>query len=148
MPASVPDLNKFINATPSPPPPFNVQRLSQNANNPPIHPSTQEINRTYQKLLSGTVWQNYMLAMTQWPTAPNSALPGTPSNTFPGLSPISAYANTTMETWEQTNITTGCMNCHNLAGNTDFLWSPHLLASSPLSVALLRAVSTIPSFFL
>src|SRR4051794_22321675 len=104
----------------------------EEAQPPSGRPQTRCINA-----VSGTVWQNYMLVMTQWPTAnpPNPQNQGTPEHTFPGVTtnpstrPTSAYANTTMETWEQTNISTGCMNCHNFASGTDFLWSPHLLAS-------------------
>jgi len=64
--------------------------------------------------------------MTQWPLVSNSpATPGTPNNTFPGLiSAQTSFANTTLETFEQGNIRTGCMNCHNSTMQaTDFVWS-------------------------
>ncbi len=32
--------------------------------------STVGLNKTYQKLLEGTVWKNYQLVITQWPTDP------------------------------------------------------------------------------
>lgn len=34
--------------------------------------STRGINQTYQELLQGTVWANYQLVITQWPTDPTS----------------------------------------------------------------------------
>jgi len=34
--------------------------------------STQGINQRYQELLKGTVWENYQLVITQWPTDPGS----------------------------------------------------------------------------
>jgi len=34
--------------------------------------STVGMNKTYQKLLEGTVWANYQLVVTQWPTDPTS----------------------------------------------------------------------------
>lgn len=37
--------------------------------------STQAMNKTYQELLAGTVWQNYQLVITQWPTDPTSFYP-------------------------------------------------------------------------
>jgi hypothetical protein len=83
--------------------------------------------------------------MTQWPLAQNSpATPGTPANTFPGIGAGTAFANSTLETFDQANIRTGCMNCHNFTRvKTDFLWSledhafpsnaPNLLLASDLS---------------
>lgn len=105
-----------------PPQKFNVQRLT------PINPSTAATNAKYQQALASQgsgVWQFYKLVMTQWPTtANNPALPGDPTHTFPGANPTSAFANVTLETFDQTRIQTGCMNCHNATKqNTDFLWS-------------------------
>ena len=34
--------------------------------------STVGLNKTFQKLLKGTVWQNYQLVITQWPTDPTT----------------------------------------------------------------------------
>ncbi|WFU81702.1 hypothetical protein QA645_02835 [Bradyrhizobium sp. CIAT3101] len=104
-----------------PPRPFNIERVK------PIDPSTQSTNAAYQGALKGTIWANYELVMTQWPLQPNSPnQPGSPPNTFPGSSiPFKGgFANTTMETFDQERIGTGCMACHNLAmRKTDFLWS-------------------------
>jgi hypothetical protein len=103
------------------PAPFNVDRKV------PINSSTLNTNMAYRNLLRGanSVWQFYQLVMTQWPThASQPDLPGTPNNTFPGNNPTSAFANVTMETFDQGKITTGCMNCHNFTRTqTDFLWS-------------------------
>jgi hypothetical protein len=85
----------------------------------------------YRRLLAGTVWQNYQLVMTQWPIGNGSQpVPATQTGsiaqnlTFPGLGASSAFANTTLETFDQANPRTGCMNCHNSARSTsDFVWS-------------------------
>jgi hypothetical protein len=103
------------------PAPFNIERVR------PIDPSTQQTNTAYRKALEGTVWANYELVMTQWPLQANSPnVPASPPNTFPGSSiPFQGgFANTTMETFDQKNVATGCMACHNLAMHkTDLLWS-------------------------
>jgi hypothetical protein len=102
---------------------FNVKRLK------PIHSSTQTTNAAYRAALHGTVWENYQLVATQWPLIPNSpSTPGTTDNTFPGKSPndVTAFSNVTLETFDQTAVATGCMNCHDSAKrptDTDFLWS-------------------------
>ena len=107
-------------------PPYNVERLT------PINLSTQHTNAVYQKLLAGSVWQFYQLVTTQWPVAQPPESPtvdptqdGTPAHTFPGRrSDGSAFANATMETFDQTDIKKGCMNCHNtVRQNSDFVWS-------------------------
>jgi len=128
MPQSNPyPINPLILPTPAP---FNVQRFSS----VPIDGSTANTNNVYRNLLKGTggsVWQFYQLVMTQWPVPPSQPnLPGTPANTFPGRNPTSAFANVTMETFDQLDqngqpdITKGCMNCHNFTRvPTDFLWS-------------------------
>jgi hypothetical protein len=101
------------------PEPYNVDRIL------PINASTKATNDVYRRKLAGTIWQNYQLVMTQWPLVPNSpATPGTIRNTFPGQGATSAFANTTLETWDQGDIKAGCMNCHNVTRmKTDFLWS-------------------------
>lgn len=98
---------------------FNVTRGK------PIHQSTQSTNKAYQLALKGTVWQNYQLVTTQWPLKANSpTTPGTPQNTFPGTGATTAFANATLETFEQGSVFTSCMACHNSTmAPTDFLWS-------------------------
>jgi hypothetical protein len=119
MPNSNPyPIDPLILPTPAP---FNVQRVT------PIHPSTTNTNTAYRNMLqgAGSVWQFYQLVMTQWPLDPSQpATPGTPANTFPGMNATSAFANVTMETFDQTSIRTGCMNCHNSTRlATDFVWT-------------------------
>ncbi|MFT6243766.1 MAG: hypothetical protein ACJA0U_001861 [Salibacteraceae bacterium] len=59
--------------------PVEVSRIYKIPNTPvgtsPTLPdglSTQGLNKAYQKLLEGTVWANYELVITQWPTDPTS----------------------------------------------------------------------------
>lgn len=111
---------------------YNVIRIQ------PIAGSTQSTNAGYQKALAGTVWQFYQLVMTQWPLQRDLTKPippsqnGLPGNTFPGQGATSSFANTVLETWDQSAITTGCMACHTLTqGNSDFLWSLEINAFQP-----------------
>jgi hypothetical protein len=129
MPANNPLPLNPLNPQPTP---FNIVRTP----NAPIHPNTMATNAKYRKLLAGvnSVWQNYQLVMTQWPIG-NGSQPVPPTQTgavgsalqsltFPGFGATSAFANTTLETFDQGNPRTGCMNCHNFARSTgDFLWS-------------------------
>lgn len=109
-----------------PPPPsptmkFNVQRLVD------ISPSTKNTNALYQAALrqQGAVWQFYQLVMTQWPVPPNTPInDGLPAHTTPPQGSPTAFANVTMETFDQTRISRGCMACHDSTRNeSDFLWS-------------------------
>lgn len=122
------------------PPPYNVTRgriLPNGKVTNLIHASTVKANQAYRAALQGTVWANYQLVMTQWPLKPSSpATNGTPPNTFPGSPPndVTAFANTTLETFDQGSIFTGCMACHNVTmAPTDFLWSLNDHAFPPKS---------------
>jgi hypothetical protein len=107
--------------------PFNVER----ADSAPILTPTELTNYSYQHLLAGTPWQHYKLVMTQWPRLEgNQAAPvpasqdGSVPNTFPGMGAFSAFANVTMETFDQKGVQLGCMSCHNRARMTaDFMWT-------------------------
>lgn len=62
--------------------PVEVSRIYKIPNTPveksttlPDGVSTVGMNKTFQKLLAGTVWENYELVMTQWPTDPGSFYP-------------------------------------------------------------------------
>jgi hypothetical protein len=109
--------------------PFNVTRSAVS----PIHPKTAFTNLMYERQLRGTIWEHYQLVMTQWPRVTGeqsvpvpASLSGDASNTFPGLGSASgsAFANVTMETFDQDRPQLGCMNCHNQARMAgDFLWS-------------------------
>ena len=112
---------------PEPVRPFNVVRSSD----APILTSTELTSHAYQRLLAGTPWEYYRLVVTQWPRLEgNQATPipatrdGTVPNTFPGTGAFSAFANVTMETFDQRGVQLGCMSCHNRARMTsDFLWT-------------------------
>ena len=114
---------------PEPVTPFNITRSTVS----PIAPKTAYTNLMYERKLTGVIWQNYQLVMTQWPRVPGeqsipvpASLNGDASHTFPGLGSASgsAFANVTMETFDQDRPQLGCMNCHNQARlAADFMWS-------------------------
>ena len=53
-----------------------------------------------------------------------ATLDGSIANTFPGVGAFSAFANVTMETFDQQRVQLGCMSCHNRARMTaDFMWT-------------------------
>ncbi len=73
------------------------------------------LNAAFQKVLQGTVWANYMLVSTQWPTDAQSKVDPTGAPAPPFL------ANSTMETYIQGKIpqsSSSCMQCHNNATDT------------------------------
>lgn len=139
----------WSNAIQSPPPPINIQRLTPINDDPNVSRNTVATNAIWRQALSqkNSVWQFYQLTMTQWPTAtpPNPTLAGTPGNTFPGTGASSAFANTTLETWDQTAIRAGCMNCHTQTQNHDFVWSLSMNAFSPPPIAGRVAVPPSPA---
>jgi hypothetical protein len=132
-PASMPEENPLplVPLPRQPVKPFNVVRASATT----INPNTHATNSAWRDLLKGTVWQYYRLIVTQWPLQPgNQALPVPASQTgdiyatFPGTGPgattESAFANLTLETFDQHRIELGCMSCHNRARlAADFMWS-------------------------
>jgi hypothetical protein len=68
-----------------------------------------ELNRGFHALLKGTVWENYLLLTTQWPSDAKSKTDcnGAPAPTF--------LANTTLETYSQGVVplaSSSCMACH------------------------------------
>ena len=97
----------------------------------PILTSTELTSFAYQHLLEGTPWQHYRLVVTQWPrlegnqiTPIPASVDGSVANTFPGEGAFSAFANLTMETFNQKGAQVGCMSCHNRARmTTDFMWT-------------------------
>jgi hypothetical protein len=112
---------------PQPVTPFNVERPFFAK----VHPKTELTNYEYQELLKQTIWQYYGIVVTQWPRIEgNQALPvpasqnGDITNTFPGAGAFSAFANVSMETFDQGRPQLGCMSCHNQARMpVDFMWS-------------------------
>jgi hypothetical protein len=74
-----------------------------------------QITQSFQAILKGTVWENYTLVSTQWPTdaANKTDLTGKPAPTF--------LANTTAETYIQGSVpmaSSNCIECHNNATTT------------------------------
>jgi hypothetical protein len=112
---------------PEPARPFNVTRDA----GAPILTDTELTSFGYQHAFAGTPWAYYRLVVTQWPRLEgNQTLPipagvdGSVDNTFPGTGAFSAFANVTMETFDQKGVQLGCMSCHNRARmTTDFMWS-------------------------
>ena len=86
-----------------------------------IRDETMETNRAYWALpaIQGTVWKNYMLVATQWPTSVAPEAPGNDGVPFPKDG--SEIANTTMETYFQFDGAS-CMACHKIsnAAGRDF----------------------------
>jgi hypothetical protein len=114
-------------------PPSQNPRVMQVIRRKRIADSTRKTNEDYRALLKGTVWENYLLVMTQWPKFPQpeeengAPFPGP----FTGPDPMTNIANTTMETYFQKSASTSCMNCHDAARRqgSDFVWFLQLRAS-------------------
>jgi hypothetical protein len=93
-----------------------------------ISKQIMDMNRKYWALpgIEGTIWQNYMLVLTQWPTTVNSAGPTNPGEPWPDKK--YNLSNTTMETYLQDADANGnfpsCMGCHggSNANGRDFVW--------------------------
>ncbi|HYW10725.1 MAG TPA: hypothetical protein VE871_02180 [Longimicrobium sp.] len=94
--------------------------------------STQDINAIYQAYLQNTVWANYQLVITQWPSLPSQFVLVDSGGAYPAGSgspfPMWGAVNTTMETYFQTRAGAAsaggnsCMSCHYQAGSTDYSW--------------------------
>ena len=102
----------------------------------PINPETMAMNRAYWSLpeIRGTVWANYMLVATQWPTVTQPPTSDNDGRYFPGPrvdpnTPAEPYqvdekkdepdenlANVTMETYAQ-DAPASCMSCHHAVSN-------------------------------
>lgn len=74
-----------------------------------------DLNKSFQAILTKTVWENYMQISTQWPTDPTS-------KTDPNGVPAPVYlANATLETYIQGKVpqsSSSCMACHGNAAAT------------------------------
>ena len=115
------------------PAPVQVTRVNPIFTTPAMF-STADLNKAFQQLVAGTIWENYQLVATQWPTKPSQfKLPGfaAPNNgKYPGDCgmpfPKDGVANTVIETYDQapTAVLTGnsCMSCHYQAVRSDFSW--------------------------
>jgi hypothetical protein len=75
----------------------------------PVLAEVAKLNKSFQGILKGSVWENYMLLTTQWPSEFNS-------KTDPTGAPAPIYlANSTLETFSQGTIplaSSSCMACH------------------------------------
>jgi hypothetical protein len=102
----------------------------------PAGASTVDINNFYRKQLAKTVWTNYQLVITQWPSEPvaqNQFKPKENQGIYPNDSgqpfPVNDAVNTAMETFFQSQTDAAgaggnsCMQCHYGAGIADFSWS-------------------------
>jgi hypothetical protein len=95
----------------------------------PLTDDTKKMNKQFQDILANTVWKNYMLLSTQWPSAfpcaekrADPAGPGSEPNTDfekqPDMTcaPAPTYlANSTLETYSQGSeplASSSCMACH------------------------------------
>lgn len=90
----------------------------------PITDDTRKLNQLYhaalEKAAPGSVWMNYELISTQWPT--NAQSPTDPT----GVPAPSFLANTTLETYIQGDVkqtSSSCMACHNNATATNGLFA-------------------------
>lgn len=94
--------------------------------------STRDVNAIYQAYLSGTVWANYELVVTQWPANPSTFRYMERGGVYPKGSgtafPVNGAVNTTMETFFQSPSDAAgaggnsCMSCHYRADYTDYSW--------------------------
>lgn len=143
-PVSKPQYNFYNKNTPQaqtnepPPRPWDPNKIEppdrrvQVVRKIPISTATKALNARYQAALRTvnpkSVWQNYELVSTQWPTNPandcdvETSAPvdriGTPAPQFLG--------NTTLETYIQgkvPNVSSSCMECHANATTTDAVFS-------------------------
>ena len=92
----------------------------------PLTQATRDMNTKFQSILGGTVWENYMLISTQWPSAfpctgdraKNAPEPRTDFEKQPDMNCAPAptfLANSTLETFSQGEIplaSSSCMACH------------------------------------
>jgi hypothetical protein len=81
----------------------------------PITQETVTLNTSFQGILAGTVWNNYELVSTQWPTDATSKVDPT------GVPAPDFLANTTLETYIQGEVpqsSSSCMACHGNAADT------------------------------
>jgi hypothetical protein len=71
-----------------------------------------DFNRAFRAILKGTVWENYALVATQWPTDPANKTDPT------GVTAPTYLVNTTLETYSQGRVpltSSSCVACHNNA---------------------------------
>jgi hypothetical protein len=108
---------------------FHSPFKSQIVRTTPLTDDTKKMNRQFQGILKGTVWENYMLLSTQWPSDFNCArkevadpkpelAPNTDVEKEPDMNCAPAptfLANSTLETYSQGSVplaSSSCMACH------------------------------------
>jgi hypothetical protein len=108
---------------------FHAPFKSQIVRTVPLTDDTKKMNRQFQGILKGTVWENYMLLSTQWPSDFNCARkvapdarpeldPNTDVEKEPDMNCAPAptfLANSTLETYSQGSVplaSSSCMACH------------------------------------
>jgi len=101
---------------------------SQIVRETPLTPAAKNMNAIFQSMLSNSVWKNYMLISTQWPSAfsctslkdksPNTPAPNTDFLKQPDMTCAPAptfLANSTLETYSQGDVplaSSSCIACH------------------------------------
>jgi hypothetical protein len=104
---------------------------SQIVRETPLTPAAKNMNAIFQSMLSNSVWKNYMLISTQWPSAfscaslkaktPSTPDPKTDFVKQPDMtcSPAPTFlANSTLETYSQGDVplaSSSCIACHSNA---------------------------------
>jgi hypothetical protein len=104
---------------------FKSQIVRTGSTPPEISAEVQTLNQAFQEFLKGSVWANYELISTQWPSdfgcSNTTPLEGLPDQT---CAPFPTYlANSTLETFSQPLLKSGgvplatssCIACHNNA---------------------------------
>jgi hypothetical protein len=127
--------------------PTQVTRLNPIPTTPP-GASTVDVNNAFHAALpKSSVWQNYQLVITQWPTNPTQFKAPANRGVYPEDAgapfPVNGAVNVALETYFQSaQVATGafgnsCMSCHFNAGTglRDFSWGltrrPHQDAPPP-----------------
>ena len=135
-PSPVGPANPYVSPTPNAAlPPAQVVRNSR------IHPLSVAANVKFHGLLpANSVWKNYHLVLTQWPTKPSApaagvVLEGRPFPAEPQLVNDFTVSNMTMETWTQF---ASCIACHETAEKAgfDYVFFPAMHAELPPGAAL------------
>ncbi len=111
--------NRPVNEPPARPwDPSKYATPSQIVREIPLTAATQQLNAQWQGALKGTVWANYQLISTQWPTVPADDCQ-VPSPTNPLGTPAPTFlANATLESYNQgttPQASSSCLECHNNA---------------------------------
>jgi hypothetical protein len=143
--------------------PVQSTRLTPISPSGQLSPTTDQLNTQWQHALRGTVWANYQLVVTQWPTeifgknfqvkkprkcpdptnplcAATGVYPVNCDTPFPERTQyggtVPGVANITMETYYQN--TNSCIECHYGASQDDFTFMLAQKAYVPPSVAQKR----------